>query len=79
MEKDVREEVILEMVGGGCGNPQLGKADPTKPLPWVSDLGGQGLYQLTVCPDCGGYYVAECPCWVRPGGRYAAPLAKGER
>lgn len=50
------------------GNPQLGKADITKPHPWVYDMEGKPLYKMCICPECGGYYVVECPCWFRPGG-----------
>lgn len=44
------------------GNPQLGIADPDKPLPWVIDIHGHQLFQLRICNDCGGYYAAICPC-----------------
>ncbi len=53
------------------GNPQLGVADPAKPQPplTVMDIEGNEVGWLSICPDCGGYYMAQCPCWFRKGGR----------
>ncbi len=52
------------------GNPQLGVADPTKPQPRFMNLAGDEVWGMSICPDCGGYYMAQCPCWFRLGGRH---------
>lgn len=45
------------------GNPHLGRADPARPHPPVYDAaGGSVIGYLAVCPSCGGYYWAICPC-----------------
>lgn len=53
----------------GLGNPQLGKADPNKPLPRYRTLDGSEM-TASVCPYCGGYFFAICPCggWARKDG-----------
>ena len=59
-----REEMKMSL-----GNPQLGFADKSKPLPWVHNLlTGKKMYQLAICEDCGGYYVLQCPCNFSPEG-----------
>mgnify|MGYP001583612070 CR=1 FL=1 len=57
------------MSKAGLGNPQLGVADPTKLLPKYVEITGKIDYPQ-ICGDCGGYYMAQCPCWFRKGGRH---------
>ena len=44
------------------GNPQLGVADPGRPLPAVYGPNGEIKGYLSICEHCGGYYWFYCPC-----------------
>jgi hypothetical protein len=56
------------------GNPQWGIAGQDNPPPEYIDIAGDPI-KFSVCEDCGGYYMAYCPCWHSPGGRWN-PLQK---
>ena len=57
----VIDNIIPEHPTKQIGNPQLGKAE----VGGMLNIYGKNAIQLSICPDCGGYFFAMCPCWGR--------------